>query len=118
MTTHVELQEQVVQLLGMTGYEHLHVRRTRGRGGKWTTSTNVKGWPDLFIWGHGRTISAELKIPPDTLRPEQKVVLESHARNGWETYVWRPDDLDDIARILTRGPNPTEATRWPQGATP
>lgn len=97
-------QSQVVELAGMLGWSHLHVRRTRGRGGAWTTSTNLPGWPDLYCWHPDRGVfAAELKSERGELRPEQLEVLSSLEAAGVETHVWRPSDFPEIQRRLTSG---------------
>lgn len=105
--THTEFQEQVVELAGLLGWRHLHVRRSIGKGRHWVTTTNRVGWPDLLLWSTrqpGRHIAAELKVPPDDLSAEQAEVLEELGRAGFETFVWRPDDLERIQSVFTRGP--------------
>ena len=101
---HTEYQGQIVEFATLMGWQHLHVRRTIGKGNKWVTGTNIKGWPDLMLMrAPDELIAAEVKIPPDDLSPDQETVL------GWlrtmtkfEVYVWRPDDWDDIHRRLDR----------------
>lgn len=100
--THEEWQAQVVQLAHILGWNHLHVRRTIGRGRKWTTSTNRKGWPDLFLWHDQRGfVAIELKVKPDKPKPEQLEVLDELARAGARTMVAYPDDLDEVQAILS-----------------
>lgn len=101
--THVELQNAVVQLLAMTGWSHLHVRRSIGKGRKWQTTTNVKGWPDLLLWSPrqpGRHIAMELKVPPDTLSDEQAEVLAELEASGFECHVITEADLERLPGIL------------------
>lgn len=98
--TEAEFQAQVVELAGITGWRHLHVRRTIGRGRKWTTSTNLAGWPDLLLWRPGRIVAAELKSDTGQVTAEQEAVLASLADAGMETFVWRPSDFDAIASTL------------------
>lgn len=100
--TEAEFQAQVVQLATITGWRHLHVRRTVGRGRKWTTSTNLAGWPDLLLWRPGRIIAAELKSDSGKVTDEQAEVLRSLAEAGVDGYVWRPSDFDRIAAVLGR----------------
>lgn len=65
--THDEFQGQAVELAHAHGWRHLHVRRTRGKGRAWTTSTNVRGWPDLTLWHPrlGGVGALEIKTPGD-----------------------------------------------------
>lgn len=102
--THEQLQDQVTQLLRMTGWSWLHVRKSIGKGTKWATTTNVVGWPDLApLWNPrqpGRHLAIELKIPPDKVSDEQAEVLASLASSGFETYVITPTDIDKLVQIL------------------
>lgn len=103
--THDELQGQVVDALNAMGWRHLHVRRSVGRGSRWTTTTNVKGWPDLFCWTPrqpGRFVAIEVKVQPDDLRPDQAEVLADLAASGVECYVLWPEDLTTLPRWLHR----------------
>lgn len=106
--THAELQEQVVALLGIFGWHHLHVRTTLGKvHGHYQhlTATNVSGWPDLFCWSErqpGRALALELKVPPDKPKPEQAAVLISLAASGVEAHVIRPDDIGRLPGMLDR----------------
>ena len=48
--TEVEWQAQVIQLARLLGWPHMHVERSTGKGSRWTSATNVTGWPDLTLW--------------------------------------------------------------------
>lgn len=100
--TEAEFQAQVVELATITGWRHLHVRRTIGRGRKWTTSTNLAGWPDLLLWRPGRIIAVELKTDVGKVTDDQEDVLRSLSDAGVEAFVWRPADWDVIASTLGR----------------
>lgn len=102
MPSHVEFQDQVVELAGKFGWRHLHVRRTIGRGRKWVTATNLKGWPDLFLFRPDRGyVAAELKIPPDKATPEQAELLAYLAlMPATFPKLWTPNDWDDIQATL------------------
>lgn len=97
-------QEQFLQLAHLLGWRHLHVRRTIGKGHKWVTSTNVKGWPDLFLWHERdrRVLAVELKVKPNVATVEQVEVLASLALAGVETHVLYPEQLDEAKSILQR----------------
>ena len=100
--THEEFQDQVVQLARLLGWRHLHVRRTVGRGKRWTTATNVKGWPDLLLWGPGRGfVALELKVGRDAATPEQLAILDELRLAGAAAMVARPVDLEEVRRLLT-----------------
>jgi len=107
--THVELQEQVVELLHIFGWRHLHVRTTLGKVKgvyRHLTATNVLGWPDLApCWNPdqpGRLLALELKVPPDKVTDAQRGVLEELAFSGLECHVIRPVDLEKRVPQLLR----------------
>jgi len=103
--TEAEFQQQVIELAHLLGWKHLHVRRTIGRKNQWVTSTNVKGWPDLFMWNERSrlVIAAELKSAKGEATPEQEEVLASLHAAGIQTYLWRPSDWDEITAALRGG---------------
>jgi hypothetical protein len=61
------------------------------------------GFPDRVL-ARDRIIFAELKTATGRLSDSQEEWLEALARAGGEVYLWRPDDLDEIAKVL--------ASRW------
>jgi hypothetical protein len=101
-----DLMEQIIELAERwLGWRALHIRPARTQHG-WRTpvqGTLGKGWPDLLLVhpAKARTIAAELKGPKGQVTPEQMEVLETLLRAGWETYIWRPADWDDIVEALT-----------------
>lgn len=102
--THEEWQGQVVDLARLMGWRVLHVRRSVGKGGRWTTATSVVGWPDLFAWHEKqrRCIAIELKVGRDKPSPEQLAVLASLEAAGVATMVARPEDLPAVQYMLAR----------------
>ena len=101
---HTEWQGQVVDLANLLGWRHLHVRRTKGKGGHWTTSTNRTGWPDLFLWHPRHGFAAiELKVKPDLPTIDQVDVLAELGSAGdhpARTCVAYPDDFDGVQDML------------------
>jgi hypothetical protein len=50
--TEADFQRLVLDLLHVTGWEVMHVRRSIGRRGgtaAWQTTTSIAGWPDFAI---------------------------------------------------------------------
>jgi hypothetical protein len=97
--TETQWQADVIQLAKLLGWQHMHVRRSIGKGRTWTTATNLKGWPDLTLirpttGNDGEIIFAELKTEKGLVEPEQLAVHELLRRAGHDVYVWRPSDLD------------------------
>lgn len=101
-----EWQQQVIDLAQLLGWNHLHVRRSIGKKKQWTTSTNRKGWPDLFLWHprHG-CAAIELKAGKNQPTPEQLEVLTELAAAGVTTLVAWPADIDDVAAVLRGQPH-------------
>lgn len=106
--TEAEWQDQVITLAHLLGWRHLHVRRSIGKGQRWTTATNIKGFPDLLLWHERqqRIIAAELKTDKGRTTLEQDEVLASLKAAGVPAYVWRPRDLDEVQRILSGARRP------------
>lgn len=106
--TEAAFQEQVVDLLRLHGWQHLHVRRSVGRrGGKqaWQTTTNINGWPDILGWHpvHG-FVALELKSQRGNPTREQLDVLHGLAAAGARTMVARPSDIDAVVALLRGAP--------------
>lgn len=99
-----EWQAEFVKLAGMLGWQHMHVRRSIGKGKKWVTATNVVGWPDLTCWHPRRgLIFVELKTDAKGSKttPEQDEVHASLRAAGQLVFVWRPSDLEEAQRVLS-----------------
>lgn len=91
--TEREFQAQIVELAELHGFAWYHTHDSR---------RSPAGFPDLILVKPPRFIAAELKTSSGRTRPEQKAWLELLARcPGIEVYLWRPDDFDGIARLLS-----------------
>ncbi len=97
-TTEKQWQAIVVRLATMLGWRCYHTHNSR---------RSDPGWPDLALClpgvgkRPGRLILAELKTDRGKLRPAQRGWLEILGTvPGVETHIWRPGDLDEVARIL------------------
>lgn len=67
----------------------------------WRSQHSPAGYPDLTLVRPPRIVFAELKTAKGKTSPEQDkwlAILQSVPHI--ETYLWRPSDLDEIARIL------------------
>lgn len=108
--THDEWQAQVTELLTYTSWQWLHVRKSIGKGKRWTTATNKTGWPDLWCWSERRHQFAgiELKVAPDCPTQLQLNLLESLGVTGALCVVAYPDDLERLQGLLTGRGDP-----WP-----
>lgn len=102
--TEAELQSLVVELARILGWQHMHVRRSIGKGRRWTTATNVP-WPDLTLWSprRQRFMVRELKRDERSpWQPGQREVLEQLRGAGVDAGVWTVADWESgrIAREL------------------
>jgi hypothetical protein len=95
-------QTAVLDLALHCGWRRAHFRASRTAHG-WRTAVagDGKGFPDLVMIRRGRLIIAELKVPPNSLTPEQEAWLAAWREvEGAEVYVWTPDDFEAIRGIL------------------
>ena len=60
------------------------------------------GFPDLCMVRGGRVVFAELKSEKGRVTRAQQTWLDGLEQAGMEVFVWRPSDLDGIARLLSR----------------
>jgi VRR-NUC domain len=96
-----QFQAQVVELARMMRWRTMHVRRTIGKGRKWTTGTSVNGWPDLTLWRPGQFLMVECKTDIGKVTDEQLEILHSLHAAGVDARIWRPRDWDEVQATLT-----------------
>lgn len=90
-----ELQLHVNIELTVNGWLWHHVRRSdraQQQGGN--------GWPDIVAIRGSRVVVAELKTAKGRIEWAQQGWLDAWRATGAEVYVWKPDHLAEIARIL------------------
>ena len=90
--TEAQLQDAIVQLLALYRWRSYHTYDSRRSTG---------GYPDLTLV-RDRVIFAELKRAGEDPRPDQVAWLDDLAAGGAEVYLWRTDDLQEVAQILDR----------------
>lgn len=78
-------------LATMLGWTSYHTLRSKG---------SKAGYPDRTLVRE-RIIFAELKREKAIPSSDQIAWLDKLAAAGVETYLWRPSDLDEVARILS-----------------
>lgn len=99
--TEAEFQAQVVELAKILHWDHLHVRKSIGKGKSWQTTTNLVGWPDLLLWHRQHGFAAfELKVGKNVATPEQLAVLATLDAAGARTMVAYPQDWDTVVAVL------------------
>ena len=108
LTKEAEWTRDVLQLATTLGWRTAHFRPAQTTKG-WRTAVagDGKGWPDLILV-RDRLIVAELKNEVADLEEEQAEWIAALQVAGVETYVWRPQDLDDVMAVLL-GPKGKDA---------
>jgi hypothetical protein len=85
-------QTQVLELARLHHWRAYHT---------WNSMHSAGGFPDLVLVRRGRLIFAELKAERGKLSNDQLNWHYDLAGCPCETYVWRPSDFDEIARVLS-----------------
>jgi len=119
-----DFTDNVVQLAKTLGWRVAHFRPAQTKQGWRTAMQGDKGFPDLVLAKAGRVIFAELKSATGKVSKEQQewldeltdhqftypqLIIEQSGKTieikpgPGEVYVWRPDDIDEIGKVL--GPN-------------
>ena len=80
----------------------------------WSSMHSPRGFPDLVLVNadKSRIIFAELKSEKGKVSAEQRYCLDSLARCHHEVYLWRPADIEEIARVLRLDYPACSNTRW------
>jgi len=86
-----ELQSQVEQLLRLYTWRYYHT---------WDSRNSVEGFPDLLALRGERRMVSELKKQGEDPTLEQWQWLHHFAQIGFETYIWRPVDIEQISKVL------------------
>lgn len=95
---------QVMDLAHAYKWLVAHFRPAMNRRGQWSTAVqgDGAGFPDLVLLRQDRLIMAELKSAKGKVSPAQQTWLNGLKRANVECYVWRPADIDEIERKLSR----------------
>lgn len=103
--TEAAFMEQVATMARLFGWKVFHVRPLRTKHG-WRTAVQYDGagFPDLLMLRGGRQIVAELKRDGGKPTAEQESWLKAFGRvMGIEVYCWKPENWDEIERLLCIG---------------
>jgi hypothetical protein len=90
--TESEFQSQVIDLAARLGWLHYHTHDSR---------KSDSGYPDLTLVRGNRLVYAELKSADGKVNGPQRMWLEALSRTNAEVYIWRPEDFDQIEKVLT-----------------
>ncbi len=92
--TEADFLRQIRDLARITGWATFHPFLSRWSEG---------GWPDVALCRPPRLLLVELKSDSGKLSPDQERWAEMlRACPGVEYAVWRPSDLNAIAKALAR----------------
>lgn len=100
--TERQWQTQVEEILQLHGWAIYHTHDSRRSHG---------GFPDLIAIRErdGDILAAELKTQTGIVKPDQLLWLGLFSRAGVDTYVWRPEHVDDVI-ARAKWPDLVEAT--------
>jgi hypothetical protein len=101
-----EFTATVIKMAQLLGWKAAHFRPARTKSG-WVTPVqgDGKGFPDLvLIKPHHRLVVAELKVGKNQTRPEQKTWIYNFMSVNVSTFVWTPDDWEQIEKVLGAKP--------------
>jgi hypothetical protein len=84
---------QVESAARLRGFEYYHT---------WNSRNSSPGFPDYFMIHREtyRIIVAELKTEKGKLTEKQKYWLDLFVKAGFEVYLWRPSDIDEVLAVL------------------
>lgn len=98
-----EFQGRIIVLARSLGWDWLHIHTTGTGSNKPARGSLGDGWPDLVLLRSGRRVAAEVKrqrgAPPSK---DQLRVLATLADAGFEVFVWRPSQWNEILETLAR----------------
>jgi hypothetical protein len=89
--TEKDFRQQVIDLAHLLGWRCYFT---------WNSIHSPAGFPDLVMLRRGRQVVAELKTSRRLPTAAQQAWLEEFRAAGVETFVWRPEDLEEIASVL------------------
>lgn len=98
----VDLLPLVEKTAEAHGWRVCHVYPSRGRDGRWVTSTSSPGFPDVWLVRTGRLVVLELKSRDGRPRPGQPEWIADLATvPGVISRFAGPDDWPAVQAILT-----------------
>jgi len=97
----VEFQGQIVDVAHLFGFTVASFRAARTKHG-WRTpvGADAEGYPDLTMYKGNRKVAIEVKSEKGKTTQRQEFWLSILREAGFETYVLRPNQFDEMAEIL------------------
>lgn len=99
--TEAEFQAQIIEVAHLFGFTVASFRAARTKHG-WRTpvGADAEGFPDLQIYKMERKIAIEAKSEKGKTTERQEFWLLILKLAGFETYVLRPSQYDEMVEIL------------------
>ena len=96
-----QLLTHIIELAHLYHWTVAHFRPARTEKG-WRTavSGDGKGFPDLVLVRANRIMAMELKSEKGKVSQEQWEWLEALGKTGAEVYLWKPNQIEEIAEVL------------------
>lgn len=85
-------QAQVLRYAALRHWRAYHTRDSRG---------SAAGFPDLVLVRRPRVVFAELKAQRTPVTDDQRAWIAELRACNQETFLWRPDDWEEIERCLS-----------------
>lgn len=95
-----DLQNAIVEFARLRGWLVHHARPARTQRGYRTPIQGDPGFPDLVLARAGELVFIELKSARGRLSHDQKRWFSTLERAGARIYLARPQNLDEILKIL------------------
>lgn len=95
-------QKTVIDLAQLYGWLVAHFRPSLNGRGQWRTAVAADGagFFDLVLVRGPRVLFVELKAGKNKSEPDQLKWQQAMLAAGQTVYVWRPEQWDDVVRIL------------------
>lgn len=105
MKPEAQWQNNVIDYAHLMGWHVAHFRPMfDSKRKRWMTPVQADGagFPDLVLVRGDRVVFVELKAPGKYPKPEQKIWLDKLRATSAEVYVWRPQHIEEMTRVLAR----------------
>lgn len=100
-----EFLRNVCHLLKLGGWRYTHSRPAIDRSGRWSTPIQGdRGFPDIFAVHERRELAIAIELKTDTGKTSthQDEWLAALTTAGIHAAVWRPKQIDEIAKFLVQ----------------
>jgi len=100
--TERDFSAQIEDLLRIYNWVWCHFRPARTKHGWVTALSGYPGFPDYFAVKEGVMLIFELKSDKGKVTEYQRLWHDELKKAGKEVLIFRPGDIEEIARILRK----------------